>query len=229
MKGRTVTADAMHAQRGTAAAIVASDGDYALALKGQPGDAARGRGDVYGQSTRIGETPVVSTGWEGPSRLKSRCVEKRTATVCHDMDWLLERHDWPGLSAVGKVAAELRLADGATSVDTRYCLLSAQPDVERFGWIPAPTGRSKTPMLRIGTPALGVRVSMDKDCARKGNGAAWLAVIRRLALNVAQMHPDKRSVRRKFLARHAPRRLPPRHDPTHPQARLEARFQMQSP
>ena len=44
-------------------------------------------------------------------------------------------------------------------------------------------------------------VSMDEDRARnrKGNGAACLAVIRRLALNIARMHPDKRSVRRKFL------------------------------
>ena len=41
---------------------------------------------------------------------------------------------------------------------------------------------------------------MDEDQARnrKENGAACLAVIRRLALNIARMHPDKRSVRRKF-------------------------------
>ena len=37
VKGRTVTADALHAQRGTAAAIVAKGGDYALALKGNQG------------------------------------------------------------------------------------------------------------------------------------------------------------------------------------------------
>ena len=34
---------------------------------------------------------------------------------------------------------------------------------------------------------------------RKGNSAACLAVVRRLALNIARMHPDKRSVRRKFI------------------------------
>ena len=37
----------------------------ALALKGNQ-DAAPGRGDVSGQSARIGETPVASTGWQGP-------------------------------------------------------------------------------------------------------------------------------------------------------------------
>ena len=47
---------------------------------------------------------------------------------------------------------------------------------------------------------------MDEDRARnrKGNGAACLAVIRRLAPNIARMHPDKRSIRRKFL--HAQRK-----------------------
>ena len=49
-------------------------------------------------------------------------------------------------------------------------------------------------------------VSMDEDQARnrKGNSAACLAVVRRLALNIARMHPDRRSVRRKFI--HAQRR-----------------------
>ena len=33
------------------------------------------------------------------------------------------------------MVAERRLADGSESVDTRYYLLSAQPDAERFGQI----------------------------------------------------------------------------------------------
>ena len=56
-------------------------------------------------------------------------------------------------------------------------------------------------MLRIGRLHWVLDVSMDEDRARnrKGNGAACLAVVRRLALNIARMHPDKRSIRRKFL------------------------------
>ena len=44
-------------------------------------------------------------------------------------------------------------------------------------------------------------VSMDEYQARirKDNGAACLAVVRRLALNIARVHPTKRSVRRKFI------------------------------
>ncbi len=59
--------------------------------------------------------------------------ERRTATVCQDVDCLQERHDWPGLSAIGKVVAERHLADGAESIDTRCHLLSAKLSAERFG------------------------------------------------------------------------------------------------
>ena len=61
-------------------------------------------------------------------------------------------------------------------------------------------------MLRIGRLHWVLDVSMDEDRARnrKGNSAACLAVVRRLALNIARMHPDKRSIRRKFI--HAQRK-----------------------
>ena len=64
VKGCTVTADALHAQRGTAAAIVAKGGDYTLALKGNRGTL---HADVaeYAQPPdrsvhlpKIGRTPV---------------------------------------------------------------------------------------------------------------------------------------------------------------------------
>ena len=43
-------------------------------------------------------------------------------------------------------------------------------------------------------------VTMGEDAARnrKGSGAACLAVIRRLALNIARAHPANISMRRKF-------------------------------
>ncbi len=193
VKGRTVTADAMHAQRGTAAAIVAKGGDCALALKRSQGTL---REDV---ATYLDDPPesaeLLSHQQVGKGHGR---VEKRTATVCHDIGWLLERHDWPGLSAVGKVVAERRLADGTESVDARYCLLSAQPDAEHFGQIVRSHWAIENSLHWV------LDVSMDEGRAHKGNGAACLAVVRRLALNIARMHPDKRSIRRKFL--HAQRK-----------------------
>ena len=190
VKGRTVTADAMHAQRGTAAAIVARGGDYALALKGNQGTLHEDVAEYLDTPPESAELLSHQQVGKGHGR-----VEKRTATVCHDVGWLQERHDWPGLSAIGKVVAERQVADGAASIDARYYLLSAEFSAERLGRIVRSHWAIENSLHWV------LDVSMDEDQARnrKGNSAACLAVVRRLALNIARMHPDKRSVRRKFI------------------------------
>ena len=189
VKGRTVTADAMHAQRGSAAAIVAKGGDYALQLK-------RNQGAMHEDVVEYLDNPPKSAELLSHQQVDKGHgrVETRTATVCHDVGWLQERHDWPGLSAIGKVVGERRLADGSESADARYFLLSGKPSAERFGRIVRSHWAIENGLHWV------LDVSMDEDQARnrKGNGAACLAVVRRLALNIARMDPDKRSVRRKF-------------------------------
>ena len=98
------------------------------------------------------------------------------------------------------MVAERRLANGGESVDARYCLLNAKPSAERFGGTVRFHWAIENADARIGRLHWVLDVSMDEDQARnrKGNSAACLAVVRRLALNIARMHPDKRSVRRKF-------------------------------
>ena len=196
VKGRTVTADALHAQRGTAAAIVAKGGDYALALKGNQGTLRADAAEYLDNPPESAELLSHQQVGKGHGR-----VEKRTATVCHDVEWLQERHGWPGLSAIGKVVAERHPAGGTKSVDARCCLLSAELSAERFGRVARSHWAIENADARIGRLHWVLDVSMDEDQARnrKGNSAACLAVVRRLALNIARMHPDKRSVRRKFI------------------------------
>ena len=35
-----------------------------------------------------------------------RRVERRTASVCHEVGWLQQHRDWPGFAAIGKVIAQ---------------------------------------------------------------------------------------------------------------------------
>ncbi len=51
-------------------------------------------------------------------------IETREAYVCADVGWLQERHAWPGLAAIGKVA-RTREAGGKIGRETAYFLLSA--------------------------------------------------------------------------------------------------------
>ena len=139
VKGRAVTADAMHAQRGTAAAIVTKGGDYALALK-------RNQGTLREEVAEYLDNPPESAKLLSHQQVDKGHgrVEKCAATVCHDIDWLRERHGLPGLSAIGKVVGERRLGDGTKSADTRYFLLSAKLSAERFGTSSVPTGALRT-------------------------------------------------------------------------------------
>ncbi len=129
---------------------------------------------------------------------------QRPAERCHPKPLQQKAIDavYDGLVTQGNdrgklVVGERRLADGTESVDARYHPLSAQPDAERFGRIVRSHSAIENSLHWV------LDVSMDEDRARnrKGNGAACLAVVRRLALNIARMHPDKRSIRRKFCTR----------------------------
>ena len=51
-------------------------------------------------------------------------IETRRAALCHEIAWLRERHDWPGLAAIGKVEARRETAN-STKTETRYYLMSA--------------------------------------------------------------------------------------------------------
>lgn len=120
LTGKAVTADAMHCQRQLAQQVVEPGGDYALALKGNQGKL---QDDVKLFLDDSG-TQVAQVG-KGHGR-----VESRIANVSADVDWLQERHDWPGLQAVGKVTATRR-KDGKASEETRYYPLSQAWPPER--------------------------------------------------------------------------------------------------
>jgi hypothetical protein len=58
-------------------------------------------------------------------------IEIRRAEIVHDVAWLAEAHDWPGLAAVGKLTAS-READGKATTTTRHDLLSRPLPAARF-------------------------------------------------------------------------------------------------
>ena len=57
-------------------------------------------------------------------------IVTRRATVCHEMAWLQEDHEWPGLAAIGKIET-MRESPERTTVETRYYIMSAPISPER--------------------------------------------------------------------------------------------------
>lgn len=65
----------------------------------------------------VDDLAAIDVRWRAHVR-EHRGLRVRRGVVAADVLGLV-RHDWPGLSAIGKVVAERRLGDGAESVDTR--------------------------------------------------------------------------------------------------------------
>jgi len=184
LKGCVVTGDALHCHRAMAKAVVRQGGDYVLAVKSnQPsllGDAKA----AIAAAERKGATTISTEDTRHGRK------ESRTALVASAGE-MAEKHDFPGLKAVARISSKR----GKDKIVERYFLLT-----RRYG---------RDDVLRIvrehWTIENGLHwpldVVLDEDLARhrKDNAPANLAVLRRLALNIARAHPDaKTSLRGKF-------------------------------
>jgi len=99
IEGAIITIDAMGCQREIAQKIIDKKADYVLALKGNQGSlhedvevfVAEQKAKGF-KDTKISRDETVD-GDHGR-------IETRTTTVIHDVAWLQDRHDWPGLKSV---------------------------------------------------------------------------------------------------------------------------------
>jgi predicted transposase YbfD/YdcC len=182
LDGCIVTADALHCRPDTAQAILDAGADYALALKAnQPGLLAKAQ-------ALIEAVDPQSAAVSGPLKAHDR-LEARTAVVVAAQDF-----DFPGLAAVARV--ETRRKSGAEPEPpiVRYFLLSviltAQQmiDVARTHW----TIENQLHWV------LDVAFLEDRARSRKDNAPQNLALLRKLALNIARHHPAKGSMAKKL-------------------------------
>lgn len=188
LKGCVVTADALHCHREMAKAIVERGGDYVLAVKNnQPGllrDAKAAIAAAERQNAKQATTADAAHGRK----------ETRAAIVAPVRD-MAEKHNFPGLKAVARITSKR----GRDKIVQRYFLLT----------------QCYTPahLLRIVREHWGIEnvlhwtldVVFDEDQARsrKDHAPANLAVLRRLALNIARAHPDTKTSLRGKLKRAA--------------------------
>ena len=187
LKGRVVTADAMHTQRRTAQAVTAAGGDYVLALKGN-------QGALYEDVKLYLDDPAQDGNWPchrdvdgGRGRIGTR-----TAGVAHGIGRLRRRHRRPGSAAVGKVVPT-RGTGAGTTTGTRHRITGAKPSPQRF----RRTVRSRR---AIGNPphrVSDVTMNGDRQRNRTGHGPENPALLRRLALNVARVEPGRDAMRGK--------------------------------
>jgi predicted transposase YbfD/YdcC len=187
LKGCIVTADALNCQRAIAAKVVEQGADYVLALKANQrslhDDVRRFLSDAHREPDPTHRTVDGDHGR----------IETRISTVCTNIGWLQELHAWPGLAGIGQLV-RIRETASKVSSETAYYLLSAPLTAERFGEVARAHWGVENGLHWV----LDVTMNEDQSRNRKDHGPENIAMLRRLALNLAKLEGSKGSMKGKL-------------------------------
>jgi predicted transposase YbfD/YdcC len=122
VEGAIITIDAMGCQRAIARKIIDKKADYVFGLKGNQGS-LRKDVDVFVTEQKAKNFSDTTISRAETIDAENGRIETRTTTVIHDIGWLRERHDWPGLNAVAMVESTRETA-GVTETETRLYITS---------------------------------------------------------------------------------------------------------
>ncbi len=112
IQGAVVTIDAMGCQRAIAQKIVDKKADYILALKGNQGS-LREDVELFAAEQKAKDFKDTTVTQAQAIDGEHGRIETRHITVIHDIGWLQERHNWPGLTSVVMVQST-RVIPGPT-------------------------------------------------------------------------------------------------------------------
>jgi predicted transposase YbfD/YdcC len=193
IEGAVVTIDAMGCQRAIAKKIKDKKADYIIALKGNQG--------TLHEDVKLFAAEQKANGYEDAtvSRFETLDgdhgrIETRRYTAFHDVAWLKERHDWPGLEGVVMVESR-REIDGESTQETRFYITSLTLKAALVG-----------PMIRdhwaIENSLHWVldMVFRDDECrVRTENAPANFTTLKHMANNLIRKAPGKDSQRLKRM------------------------------
>jgi predicted transposase YbfD/YdcC len=189
VEGAIITIDAMGCQRDIARKVIDKKADYVLALKGNQGSL---RDDVELFATEQKDRGFADTKVSRDTTVDGDHgrIETRTTTVIHDVRWLQERHDWPGLNGIIIVESG-REVSGKIERETRYYVTSLMMAAALMG----PVVRSHWAIENSLHWVMDM-VFRDDECrVRTDHAAANFTTIKHMALNLLRRLPGKQSLR----------------------------------
>lgn len=194
LRGLIVTIDAMGCQKSIAAQIKKQGGDYVLTVKDNQPTLRRDIEEMFVWAENRGYDGLRHASSQETEKGHGR-VETRTADVLWNLAQITAAADWPGLSCIVRVRAT-RTIGGNTSTEDRYYISSVKD------------ARAETLAKAIRTHwgiendlhwVLDLNFREDDSQVRKGNSAQNLSRVRRIAVNLINLDPVKKSVRKKMF------------------------------
>ena len=195
IEGAIVTIDAMGCQREIAQKILDKKADYVLALKGNQGS-LRDDVELFLSEQKASNFKDTKISQDTTTDADHGRIETRTTTVLHDVDWLQQRHQWPGLQAVIVIDSLRRFPGLSPETDkiereTRFYITSLTVPADQMG----PIVRSHW-MVKNGLHWVMDMVFRDDECrVRTDHAPANFTTIKHIACNLIRKAPGKQSLR----------------------------------
>jgi predicted transposase YbfD/YdcC len=178
LTGAVVSIDAMGCQTAIAEQIVAQQGDYVLALKGNQGNLFEDVVQLFDQAHQQDFRGIEHDAYETQDQAHGR-TETRRYWVMGQTDYLVGAQNWAKLTTIGCVESQRQVGDKLTC-ERRYYLLSLSPDAQQF----AAAVRGHWGIENQLHWVLDVAFREDQARSTLGYSGENLAVIRHLAVNL---------------------------------------------
>lgn len=191
IEGAIVTIDAMGCQRDIAQEILNKKADYVLALKGNQG--------TLREDVEVFTAEQKANGFKDTKVSRHETVDgdhgrivTRTYTAIHDVDWIQERHDWPGLKGVVMVESTREIGDKVER-ETRFYITSLVMLASQLG----PVIRSHWAVENSLHWVMDMTFRDDECRIRTDHAPANFTTIKHMAHNLIRRAPGKDSLRLK--------------------------------
>jgi len=189
IEGAIVTIDAMGCQRDIARKIIDKKADYVLALKGNQGS-LRDDVDVFVAEQKANDFQDTTISRHQTVDGDHGRIETRTTTVIHDVAWLQDRHNWPGLKGIVMVESR-REIDGKIERETRFYITSLLLLAAQLGLIVRSHWAVENSLHWVMD-----MVFRDDECrVRTDHAPANFTTIKHMALNLLRNAKGKDSLR----------------------------------
>ena len=191
IEGAVVTIDAIGCQRDIARKILDKKADYVLALKGNQGT-LREDVEVFAAEQKANGFKDAEVSRHQTVDGDHGRIETRTYTAIHDVAWLQQRHDWPGLQGVVMVESTREIGDKIER-ETRFYITS-------LAWLAHQLGPAIRSHWAVENSLHWVMdmVFRDDECRiRTDHAPANFTTLRHIAHNLIRKAPGKDSFRLK--------------------------------
>lgn len=176
--GAVVSIDAMGCQTEIAKQIVAQEGDYVLALKGNQGNLFEDVEQLFTHARQENFEQIEHSYHETHDEAHGR-LETRRYWVMGQTEYLIGAENWEKLTAIGCVESQRQIGDKITC-ETRYYLLSLALSAEKFAEVVRGHWGIENQLHWV----LDVAFREDQCRTTTGYSGENLAVIRHIAVNL---------------------------------------------